>query len=131
MSTLKTAVRPTSSALLLLALLAFPRTLAMRQSSGPPDTLGSQVSAMSATGLKLAECEQRMQDLRTMLSRAGYVSRRSHVGADAVMTALWYHPQHHTSVVAFSGFRASDNTMSFSAAEMAGEVRWSELLATP
>ncbi|CAM4357921.1 hypothetical protein [Deinococcus marmoris] len=129
MSTLKTAVRPTSSALVLLVLLAFPGTLAIRQTPGPPDTLATQVSAMSATGLKLAECEQRMQTLGTMLSRAGYVSRRAHVGADTVMTSLWYHPQHHTSVVAFSGLRASDNA--FSAAEMAGEVRWNELLATP
>ena len=128
MSVLKTAVRLTSSA---LTLLAFPGTLATRQTPGPPDTLGTQVSAMSATGLNLAECEQRMQDLRTMLSRAGYVSKRSHVGADTVITSLWYHPQHQTSVVAFSGFRASDNTLSFSAAEMAGEVLWNDLLPTP
>lgn len=129
MSTLKTAVRPSSSALVLLVLLAFPATLAIRQTPGPPDTLGTQLTAMAGTGLKLAECEQRLQTLGTMLSQAGYVSRRAHLGTDATMTALWVHPQRHTSVVAFSGWQASDNA--FSAAEMAGEVRWNELLATP
>ena len=64
-----------------------------------------------------------------MLDKAGYVSMRSHVGAHAIVTALWYHPQRHTFVVAFSGLRASDNA--FSAAEMDGQVRWKELLDTP
>jgi hypothetical protein len=51
-----------------LALLAFPGALAMRQTPGPPDTLSTQLKAMSGTGLKFTECEQRRQTLGTMLS---------------------------------------------------------------
>ncbi len=123
--------RPLSVALLALGLLTAPSTRAVVQTPGPPDSMSAQITAMSSTGLKFAECETRMKALVTMLGKAGYVSRRSHLGADAVMTGLWYHPQHHTSVVAFSGLRAPDNTLSFSAAEMDGQVRWNELLATP
>ncbi len=122
-----TPARRLSAALLTLGLLGAPGALGNQASSR--DDLGHQLTAMAGTGLTLAECEQRMQTLGTMLNRAGYVSRRAHLGADAVMTALWYHPQHHTSVVAFSGWRASDNA--FSATEMDGQVRWNELLATP
>ncbi len=127
MAPLKTAVRRLSAALLTLGLLGAPGALGNQAES--TDELGPQLTAMAATGLMHSECEQRMQTVGTMLSRAGYVSRRSHLGADAVMTALWYHPQRHTSVVAFSGWRASDNA--FSAAEMDGQVRWNELIGTP
>ena len=122
-----TPARRLSAALLTLGLLGAPGALGNQ--AAPADALGPQLTAMSGTGLTLAECEQRMQTLGTMLNQAGYVSRRAHLGADAVMTALWYHPQHHTSVVAFSGWQASDNA--FSATEMAGQVRWNELLPTP
>lgn len=127
MSLLKTAVRRTSVTLLSLGLLGAP--VALGGFVDPPDTLSTQLTAMTGTGLKLTECQKRMQTLGTMLSNAGYVSRHSHLGADAMMTALWYHPQRHTTVLAFSGWRAADNA--FSATEMDGQVRWNELLATP
>ncbi|GGL88492.1 hypothetical protein GCM10010840_28120 [Deinococcus aerolatus] len=123
MSPLKTAVRRLSVAVLTLGLLG------VSGEAAPAETLGTQLTAMSATGLKLSECQTRMQTLGTMLSKAGYVSRRAHLGADAVMTALWYHPQRHTTVVAFSGWQASDNA--FSAAEIAGQVGWNEFLPLP
>lgn len=131
MPALHTLARRLSAALLALALLTAPGTLAIVQTPGPPDAMSAQITAMSGTRLKFAECETRMKALATMLGKAGYVSRRSHLGADAVMTGLWYHPQHHMSVVAFSEMRASDDTLSFSAAEIAGQVGWNELLATP
>ncbi|CAM4136194.1 hypothetical protein [Deinococcus marmoris] len=127
MPTVHPLARRLSVALLTLGLLGAPGALGRQ--AAPAETLGNQLTAMSATGLKLAECEQRMQALGTMLSQAGYVSRRSHLGADAVMTGVWYHPQRQTTVVAFSGWQAADNA--FSAAEMDGQVRWNELLATP
>lgn len=129
MSLLKTAVRRTPSALLLLAVLTAPGTLAAMQTSVPPGSMGAQITAMSGTGLGLSECETRMKALGTMLGKAGYVSRHSRLGADAVMTALWYHPQNKMTVVAFSGWQASGNE--FSAAEMTGEVRWNDLLPVP
>jgi len=45
------------------------------------------------------------------------------------MTGLWYHPQRHTTVVALSGWQASDNA--FSAAERDGQMRWDEFLTMP
>lgn len=127
MATRHPLVRRLSAALLILGLLGAPGALGRQ--AAPAETLGTQLTAMAGTGLKLAECEQRLQTLETMLSQAGYVSRRAHLGTDATMTALWVHPQRHTSVVAFSGWQASDNA--FSAAEMAGEVRWIEFLPLP
>ena len=120
-------VRRLSVALLTLGLLGASGALGSQ--TDPPDTLGPQLTAMAGTGLKLTECEKRMQTLGTMLGQAGYVSRHAHLGADAVMTALWYHPQRHTTVVAFSGWQASDNA--FSAAEMAGQLGWNELFPMP
>lgn len=127
MPTLHLLARRLSVTLLTLGLLGAPGALGSQ--AAPAETLGTQLTAMAGTGLKLAECETRMQTLGTMLSQAGYVSRRAHLGADATMTALWYHPQRQTTVVAFSGWQAADNA--FSVAEMAGDVRWNELLATP
>ncbi|MBB6018175.1 hypothetical protein ACFP9V_26070 [Deinococcus radiopugnans] len=127
MPTLHLLPRRLAVALLTLGLLGAPGALG--RLAVPAEEIGNRLTEMSGTGLKFADCEQRLQTLETMLGRAGYVSRRSHLGADAVMTALWYHPQRHTSVVAFSGWQAADNA--FSAKELDGEVRWNELLATP
>lgn len=127
MPTLHNLARRTSVTMLILGLLGAPGALGGQ--AGSPDALGNQLTAMAGTGLKLAECQKRMQTLATMLGKAGYVSKRSHLGADAIMTALWYHPQNHTTVLAFSGRQASDNA--FSATEMDGQMRWNDLLPMP
>lgn len=94
-----------------------------------PDSLETELSAMSGTGLTLSGCQERMQTLGSMLSRAGFNPMRFHMGNDATMTARWYHPERHMTVLAFAGWQPSDNT--FSATEVVGLMRWNELIADP
>ena len=114
MSVLKTAVRRTSSALLTLALLASPSTLA-RQAG--PDTLSAQVTAMSGTGLSSAECQRRVQQMTSVLSQAGYRSMHPYARGDTMISS-WHSHQRDTTFLAFSGVQASDNT--FSVVEVPG-----------
>jgi hypothetical protein len=94
-----------------------------------PDSLETQLSAMAGSGLMLAGCQERLRMLGSMLKEAGFSPMRSHLGTDATMTARWYHPERHTTVLAFAGWQPSDNV--FSATEMSGLMRWNELLGTP
>ncbi|CAM4129969.1 hypothetical protein [Deinococcus marmoris] len=117
MLSLKTVVRRTSSALLMLALLASPGALARQ-----PELLGAlsaQVTAMSATGLTLAECQQRVQQMTGILAQAGYRSMRPYARGDT-MIASWHGRQRDTTFLAISGTQASDNV--FSVVEVPGLV---------
>ena len=127
MLTIRPFICRSSFALLVAALLGAPDSLA-RQAAAP-DSMQSQVSAMSGTELMLAGCQERMQMLGTMLGKAGYGPMRSRLVDGTTMIARWYHPEHHTTVVAFAGWRPSDNA--FSVAEVAGVLRWNELAGTP
>lgn len=120
MSPSNTAVRRTSSALLMLALLAFPGSLAMRQTAGPPDTLSARVTAMSATGLTSAECQKRVQQMTSVLGQAGYRSMRTYARGETMISS-WHSQQRDTTFLAFSGVQASDNV--FSVVEVPGLVR--------
>jgi hypothetical protein len=120
-------VRRSLSVLLTVALLGAPGSLARQ--ADPPATLGAQLTAMSGTGLMLAGCEERMQTLSSMLSEAGYGPMRSRLVDGTTMIARWYHPGHHTTVMAFAGWHDSGNV--FSAGEFAGLMRWNEFATAP
>lgn len=128
MSPLKTAVRRTSSALLMLALLASSGTLAIVQTAGPPDSPSTTVTAMSGTGLTFAECQKRAQEMNRVLVQAGYSSMRQYARGDT-MVARWYHSQRDTTTLAFCGSQPSNNA--FSVVEVPGLVRWNELIPVP
>ncbi|CAM4357948.1 hypothetical protein [Deinococcus marmoris] len=121
MPTLHTFVRRTSAVLLTLALLGVPSALA-RQA----DTLGTQLSAMSGTGLMGSESQQRMGALDLVLRKAGYRLVRSQL-VDGTMIARWSHPERRTSVLVFAGWQESGNA--FSATELTGLMRWNAPLA--
>ncbi|GGL82888.1 hypothetical protein GCM10010840_20820 [Deinococcus aerolatus] len=121
MPTLHNFVRRTSAVLLTLALLGVPSALA-RQA----DALGTQLSAMSGTGLMGSECQQRMGALDLVLREAGYRLVRSQL-VDGTMIARWSHPERRTSVLVFAGWQESGNE--FSATELTGLMRWNEPLA--
>ncbi|UQN08299.1 hypothetical protein [Deinococcus sp. QL22] len=70
-----------------------------------------------------------MKTLDSLLKEAGYSSMRTQVVDGTTKVARWYHPEHHTTIVAFAGWQASDNT--FTAGEFPGLMRWNELIATP
>ena len=123
MPTLHTLARRTSLALLTVIVLGGSGSFAMPADT--PDSLGTQLTAMSGTGLTLAECHERMQRLESMLGKAGYGPMRSHLGQAGSMIARWYRPQGHTTVLAFASVQATDNA--FSVTEIAGLVRWNEL----
>ncbi|PNY80909.1 hypothetical protein [Deinococcus koreensis] len=127
MPTLRTVTGRTSFALLTVALLGGSGSFA-RQADAP-DSMGTQLSALSGSGLMLASCQERMQRLGTMLGKAGYGPMRSRLFDGTTMIARWYHPEHHTTVLAVAGWQDSGNA--FSAGEFAGLVRWNELAGTP
>ncbi|MFC4455116.1 hypothetical protein [Deinococcus sonorensis] len=119
--------RRSTLALFTVALLGVSGSLAMP--ADPPDSMGSQLSAMAGTGLMLAGCQERMRMLNSMLREAGFNPMRTHLGADGTMTARWYHPERHTTVLAFAGWQATNNF--FSATEVPGLMRWNEFIANP
>ena len=127
MPTLRTVIGRSSSVLLTLALLGVSGSLARQADAS--DSIRTQLSAMSGSGLRLAGCQERMQTLGIMLAKAGYGPMRSRLLDGTTMIARWYHPEHHTTVVAFAGWQDSDNA--FSVAEVAGVLRWNELIAMP
>ncbi|MEF2277602.1 hypothetical protein V3W47_04765 [Deinococcus sp. YIM 134068] len=100
-------------------------TVQTRQS----DTLGSRMAGMSGTGLSLAECRQRMQDVDTLLRGAGYGNVQTHTLEDGTLVARWYHTDRQMTALAFSGQHSSGNA--FSVGEYAGIIRWNELIALP
>lgn len=118
-----TLARRTSLALLTVILMGASNSVA--RPADPPDSLATELTALSGTGLMRAECHNRMQRLVSMLGKAGYGSMRSHLGEDGSMIARWYNPQSHTTVLAFAGVQATDNA--FLTTEMTGLVRWNEL----
>ena len=86
MPTVHTLARHVSVALLTLGLLGAPSTLAAVQTPGPPDFVSAQIMAMSGTGLKLADCEQRMQTLEAggqAIQNCGRESAGFRIGCDA------------------------------------------------
>ena len=125
MSTFRTHAR---RALVALSLLGAPMVLG-RPYDAPEDPLSIQMMTLSGTGLTLAECQERLQTLGTMLSTAGYSPMSSHVIGGTTMIARWYHPLRHNTILAFAGWQGSGNA--FSATETPGSVRWNELLSTP
>lgn len=127
MLTLRTLCRRSSFALLTVALLGASSSLA-RQADAP-NSLNTQLKAMSGTELMLAGCQERLQTLDGMLSKAGYSPMRSRLVDGTTMIARWYHPGRRTTVVAFAGWQDSGNA--FSAGEFASLMRWNELVTTP
>lgn len=127
MLTLRTVTGRTSFALLTVALLGASGSLA-RQANAP-NAMSTQLSAMAGTGLMLAGCQERLQLLGRLLSTAGYGPMRARLVDGTTMITRWYHPEHHTTVVAFAGWQLSGNA--FSVGEFTGLTRWNELLATP
>lgn len=125
MSTFRTHAR---RALVALSLLGAPMVLG-RPYDPPEDALSIQMMTLTGTGLTLAECQERLQTLGTMLSTAGYGPMSSHVIGGTTMVARWYHPLRHNTILAFAGWQGSGNA--FSATETPGSVRWNELLSTP
>lgn len=127
MLTLHSFILRSTLSLFTLALLEVSSSLAMPFNS--PDALDTQLSPMSGTGLVLAGCQERMQTLGSMLGEAGYGPMRSRLVDGTTMIARWYHPGHHTTVMAFAGWQDSGNA--FSAAEFVGLMRWNEFVAAP
>ncbi|MFC4424903.1 hypothetical protein [Deinococcus navajonensis] len=102
---------------------------ALSRQADPPNALHTQLKAMSGTGLMLAGCQERLQTLDGMLRKAGYSPMRSWLVDGSTMIARWYHPERHTTVLAFAGWQATGNA--FSTDEFAGMMRWNELTTSP
>ena len=124
MPTLRPFIRQHSFALLTVTLLGASGALARQANAS--DSLAPQLSAMSGAGLILAGCQERMKTLGSMLGEAGYGPMRSRLVDGTTMIARWYHPGHHTTVMAFVGWQDSGNA--FSAGEFAGLMRWNEFV---
>lgn len=92
-------------------------------------SLSAQLAAMSGTGLTIAQCRDRMQNLGTLLGRAGYSPGRTQTMSDGTLAARWYNRTANRTVVAFSGQNAVGNI--FTVSEQDGPVRWSDLLVVP
>ncbi|CAM3437133.1 hypothetical protein DEDE109153_17050 [Deinococcus deserti] len=93
------------------------------------NALSSRLAALAGTGLSIAECRERMQNMGTMLDGAGYGTARTHHLSDGTLAARWYNPATERTAVAFAGQQATDNA--FSTAELDGQVRWNEFIAMP
>lgn len=91
--------------------------------------LGARLAAMSGTGLTMAECRQKMQDLNLLLRGAGYRTVRTGTSEDGTLVARWYNTNRRVTVLAFSGQNSTGNA--FSAREYAGLLRWDELIGRP
>lgn len=127
MLTIRPFICRSSLALLVAALLGVPGSLA-RQADAP-DSMRTQLSALSGSGLRLAGCQERMQMVGSLLAKAGYGPMRSHLLGGTTRVARWYHPGRRTTVVAVAGWQPEGNA--FSVGEVAGPVRWNELAGTP
>lgn len=125
----KTKSWPRRSQLLVIAAALLgatgPTNVLARQAATP----GSQMAAMSGTGLTRAQCEQRMRDLNTLLGGAGYRSMSTRVMRDGTLMARWYNTESRTTALAFSGQLDTGNA--FSSGEYPGYLRWNEFIALP
>ncbi len=126
MPTLPRVNRPTAFAILTVTLLGASGALA--RPADAPDSLHMQLMAMSGAGLMLSGCQERLQALDGMLSRAGYGPMHSKL-VDGTMIARWYQPESHATVLAFAGWQGSGNA--FSAGDFTGLMRWNELVTGP
>ncbi|GAA5532007.1 hypothetical protein [Deinococcus aluminii] len=99
------------------------------QRTSPAARLSQQLATYRGSGLTLAQCNQRMRDMNTLLTGAGYRNQGSRLLQDGTHMSKWYHPDRDTTVMAFSGTNASGNAMQVG--ELAGHVRWNELIAMP
>lgn len=127
MSTLKRWTRRSPLVVIVAALLGASGHVSVQARQA--DTLGSQLAALSGTGLTMAECRQRMQALETLLQRAGYRNVRTQTLADGTLLARWYNPGRQMTALAFSGQNSTGNA--FAAREYAGLLRWNELITVP
>lgn len=120
MLTLHLFASRSSAAVLSAALLGAPGA----QAAQNEDSLSARLTGMSGTGLVLAAYQERLQTLGDLLGQAGYSPMRTWL-SDGTVIARCYHPLRHTNVLSFAGW----NT--FSAKELAGQVRWNEFAVRP
>ena len=92
-------------------------------------TLGTQVQAMSARGLTLAQGQERLEALNTLLKGAGYGPMRRSRLEDGTLLARWSHAHARSTVLMTMEQQETGDT--FTVSEVAGQVRWNELIATP
>lgn len=110
--------------LLVLAPLLVGSVLARQDAS-----LSTQMAAMNGSGLTIAECRDRLQQLGTMLDGAGYGTVHTQTLHDGTLASRWYHQATKKTVLAFSGQNAVGNALSVG--EHDGLIRMNELIALP